>query len=926
MYVELAFFLGGENSFLILCNLSGYFGGRHSLASALLCYADFWLDHYINLKLTVKYAAVPFKGLSQKPRLPVTTATRNPNRTEDYFRKIDRKIARLSEMIARLVEILDETLKDWWKDCEMVRKIVVKNRRLMEHCEIEQNIYALVFKKSMEDKTDYPRAVSYNPSSPRGCSRFAASGEPDVVTVFRQEVAHIGVFRAADVISRLFHRWKLTADNLGVYFEAWSPVLATGACLADEGRVPLGTGYSRDLQSCRARDANNLEIFSIRKSCRARDFRRVEVAEVSILIGWKTRRAHRLAIVALLCDPSVSRKYGLRPRRHKAARQLLVSRISAQKNARQPSHLLPAPLERAGQSICAAVRLVRVVDHQLARHLALRRLPATSPTPLEIIAICRIYPTFTYSPMYNVSSGGISWKWNFSRASEKAGVTVNGLYHAISVREEGGGEDASTVAPGGMVHGSTWSSAGMKGGWGTPKKTRRRVVSSGTIPTCKNPGVTWFALVGGEQVNCSATVDLKLTYLIRCQRNYSRHASVWQHCISTVNGHDRRRAAGEVTSEYQSVKSAAGRLDYWTRCASERHYKLWQQTDCTCVNYGYELINYNDTATLRRTVCETGWRQVLNQSNCVLQCLRNRMEVGVKPIKLCTLVSAKPDGGRCKTNQIQHDATLAQIINTKQIRTQTKKLADPCKAHYKTNVVGRQARSFKDFRNTTVAYRDCTTSRHETRNISVMIENVTRNLLIRRSDSLYIITGSVNARKPFHRKSEITGCFPMHPTLDWRLPLTNALDVAWSTGDKEQFQLQPPEPGQAPACTRSLYSVCHGGCLPSLRAEWRVSAFCSLTPSRLGTVKAIMRKIHRHSPEIGVRKHWVKYILSAADWNRTRILAVVFATPVDDVGVLRNRIMVGYETIRNFPGVRESMLRRVDACVLADGGNFEHLL
>ncbi|KAJ8888027.1 hypothetical protein PR048_007512 [Dryococelus australis] len=49
---------------------------------------------------------------------------------------------------------------------------------------------------------------------------------------------------------------------------------------------------------------------------------------------------------------------------------------------------------------------------------------------------------------------------------------------------------------------------------------------------------------------------------------------------------DRRRAAREVTSgreiydcEYQAVKSAAGRLDYWTGCVSERHYKLWQQID-----------------------------------------------------------------------------------------------------------------------------------------------------------------------------------------------------------------------------------------------------------------------------------------------------------------------------------------------------------
>ncbi|KAJ8897145.1 hypothetical protein PR048_002491 [Dryococelus australis] len=58
--------------------------------------------------------------------------------------------------------------------------------------------------------------------------------------------------------------------------------------------------------------------------------------------------------------------------------------------------------------------------------------------------------------------------------------------------------------------------------------------------------------------------------------------------------------------------------------------------------------------------------------------------------------------------------------------------------------------------------------------------------------------------------------------------------------------------------------------------------------------------------------------------------ALVYATPVDIVGILRNRIVAGCETIRIFPGIhqriRVSMQQRIDACFRADGGHFEHFL
>lgn len=58
--------------------------------------------------------------------------------------------------------------------------------------------------------------------------------------------------------------------------------------------------------------------------------------------------------------------------------------------------------------------------------------------------------------------------------------------------------------------------------------------------------------------------------------------------------------------------------------------------------------------------------------------------------------------------------------------------------------------------------------------------------------------------------------------------------------------------------------------------------------------------------------------------------ALVYATPVPNVETLRARIVDGCDTIRQSPGlhqrIRDSMRRRVDACILANGGHFEHFL
>jgi hypothetical protein len=63
-------------------------------------------------------------------------------------------------------------------------------------------------------------------------------------------------------------------------------------------------------------------------------------------------------------------------------------------------------------------------------------------------------------------------------------------------------------------------------------------------------------------------------------------------------------------------------------------------------------------------------------------------------------------------------------------------------------------------------------------------------------------------------------------------------------------------------------------------------------------------------------------------WGHLKSL--VSSSPVDDVETLRNRIVAGFQTIRNMPGIwdrlRVAMRRRAEACIQAGGGHVEHLL
>ena len=58
--------------------------------------------------------------------------------------------------------------------------------------------------------------------------------------------------------------------------------------------------------------------------------------------------------------------------------------------------------------------------------------------------------------------------------------------------------------------------------------------------------------------------------------------------------------------------------------------------------------------------------------------------------------------------------------------------------------------------------------------------------------------------------------------------------------------------------------------------------------------------------------------------------SVVYKTPVENELDLRNRITNGFEEIRNRPvilsRVRDSMRRRLDACILAEGGHFQQFI
>lgn len=63
-------------------------------------------------------------------------------------------------------------------------------------------------------------------------------------------------------------------------------------------------------------------------------------------------------------------------------------------------------------------------------------------------------------------------------------------------------------------------------------------------------------------------------------------------------------------------------------------------------------------------------------------------------------------------------------------------------------------------------------------------------------------------------------------------------------------------------------------------------------------------------------------------WGHLKTL--VYSTPIHTVEELKIRITDSCETIRNTPGifyrVRESMRKRVEACILAEGGHFQHLI
>jgi hypothetical protein len=57
---------------------------------------------------------------------------------------------------------------------------------------------------------------------------------------------------------------------------------------------------------------------------------------------------------------------------------------------------------------------------------------------------------------------------------------------------------------------------------------------------------------------------------------------------------------------------------------------------------------------------------------------------------------------------------------------------------------------------------------------------------------------------------------------------------------------------------------------------------------------------------------------------------LVYAAPDDSEEALHRRIVDVCQTIRNYPGIfewmRQSMMRRVEACTESHGGHFEHRL
>jgi hypothetical protein len=63
-------------------------------------------------------------------------------------------------------------------------------------------------------------------------------------------------------------------------------------------------------------------------------------------------------------------------------------------------------------------------------------------------------------------------------------------------------------------------------------------------------------------------------------------------------------------------------------------------------------------------------------------------------------------------------------------------------------------------------------------------------------------------------------------------------------------------------------------------------------------------------------------------WGHLETL--VYAAPVDNEEAFHHRIVDACHSIRNYPGfferMRQSMMRRVEACIESHGGHFEHIL
>ena len=74
----------------------------------------------------------------------------------------------------------------------------------------------------------------------------------------------------------------------------------------------------------------------------------------------------------------------------------------------------------------------------------------------------------------------------------------------------------------------------------------------------------------------------------------------------------------------------------------------------------------------------------------------------------------------------------------------------------------------------------------------------------------------------------------------------------------------------------------------------------------------------------------IKFNLQLAILLTGHLKAIVYSIPIYNVEILRQRIEQGCQQIRQTPGiwerVRQSMMRRSEACITAHGSHFEHLL